>query len=199
MFIKIENGQPIGHPVTVENMRYLFPNFNFNQIITTHLANQIGFAIYEFTNPPPPNGIYKKLAEGTPSLNTDNGIYYQNWQIVDMNDIEKLEWDRSVAKSVRNERNRMLTASDWTQIPDAPITEAKREEYRVYRQELRDLSARSDFPHGVVRHATIEEFKRELVYPVTALTEQARAEFEQLEYISYLAKPANVLDVSYPT
>jgi hypothetical protein len=36
-------------------------------------------------------------------------------------------------------RNQELVDSDWTQLPDSPITEAKKEEWKVYRQTLRDL------------------------------------------------------------
>lgn len=43
---------------------------------------------------------------------------------------------------LRFERDRMLADTDWTQIPDAPITEDKRAEWREYRQELRDMPAK---------------------------------------------------------
>ena len=46
---------------------------------------------------------------------------------------EKLEGLRSV-------RNNLLTSSDWTQIPDASITNAKKEKWKTYRQELRDIT-----------------------------------------------------------
>ena len=40
---------------------------------------------------------------------------------------------------VRTERNKLLLASDWTQLPDAPLTEEKKQEWNMYRQELRDF------------------------------------------------------------
>ncbi|PIW54632.1 MAG: hypothetical protein COW16_10335 [Sphingomonadales bacterium CG12_big_fil_rev_8_21_14_0_65_65_10] len=39
----------------------------------------------------------------------------------------------------RGERDRRLAASDWTQLPDAPLTEAERAAWASYRQALRDL------------------------------------------------------------
>tara|TARA_Y100001963_G_scaffold102744_1_gene141422 strand:- start:217 stop:459 length:243 start_codon:yes stop_codon:yes gene_type:complete len=36
-------------------------------------------------------------------------------------------------------RNRKLQASDWTQLPDAPISESKKAEWETYRQALRDI------------------------------------------------------------
>jgi len=48
---------------------------------------------------------------------------------------------------LRSERNRKLTLSDWTQVPDAPVDQAA---WASYRQELRDLPANTDDPRDVV-------------------------------------------------
>lgn len=40
---------------------------------------------------------------------------------------------------LRRERDRLLTISDWTQMPDAPLDDTQRAAWRVYRQQLRDL------------------------------------------------------------
>lgn len=42
---------------------------------------------------------------------------------------------------LRRERDRLLAASDYTQMPDAPLTAAQRNAWRSYRQSLRDLPA----------------------------------------------------------
>jgi hypothetical protein len=41
-------------------------------------------------------------------------------------------------------RNKLLSDCDWTQVFDAPLTEAQRVEWRVYRQALRDLPSTTD-------------------------------------------------------
>lgn len=41
--------------------------------------------------------------------------------------------------SIISARNSKLFASDWTQLPDSPLSESKKEEWRVYRQTLRDF------------------------------------------------------------
>lgn len=41
---------------------------------------------------------------------------------------------------LRQFRNGRLAASDWTQTADAPLTDSKKEEWKVYRQELRDIT-----------------------------------------------------------
>jgi len=40
---------------------------------------------------------------------------------------------------VRQERNRILSQTDWTQIPDAPLSEEQKDQYKRYRTALRDL------------------------------------------------------------
>lgn len=53
--------------------------------------------------------------------------------------------------AVRSERNALLSASDWTQLPDSALPDSKKTEWATYRQALRDVpsnnssaSARSD-------------------------------------------------------
>ena len=46
-----------------------------------------------------------------------------------------------VQQKIRSARTSRLKASDWTQVPDASLTDAKKLEWRTYRQALRDLPA----------------------------------------------------------
>jgi hypothetical protein len=39
----------------------------------------------------------------------------------------------------RSTRNNLLNESDWTQLPNNPLTSEKQEEWNVYRQKLRDI------------------------------------------------------------
>ena len=39
----------------------------------------------------------------------------------------------------RSKRNNLLKESDWTQLPNNPLTAEKQEEWNVYRQKLRDI------------------------------------------------------------
>jgi len=48
----------------------------------------------------------------------------------------------------RQIRNDLLAMSDWTQLPDNALTDAKRAEWAIYRQALRDLDVNGDDPTG---------------------------------------------------
>ena len=50
------------------------------------------------------------------------------------------------AAAIRGERDRLLTATDWTQLPDAPLTAEQRQSWREYRQALRDAPASGALP-----------------------------------------------------
>jgi hypothetical protein len=51
-------------------------------------------------------------------------------------------WD-----NLRATRNAMLSGSDWTQVDDAPVDKAA---WAAYRQELRDLPAKTTDPFNPV-------------------------------------------------
>lgn len=53
------------------------------------------------------------------------------------------------AIEARQQRDRMLAASDWTQVADAPLTTTQRAAWAAYRQALRDVPAQAGFPGAV--------------------------------------------------
>jgi hypothetical protein len=40
---------------------------------------------------------------------------------------------------LRQQRDGRLKDSDWTQVPDSPLSDSKKTEWQTYRQALRDL------------------------------------------------------------
>jgi hypothetical protein len=53
-----------------------------------------------------------------------------------------------IAASARQDRNTRLSACDWTQLADAPVTEATRAAFAAYRQALRDISDTPNWPEA---------------------------------------------------
>lgn len=61
-----------------------------------------------------------------------NGSYrWEGYQWV--LDVEALQF------GIRAKRNALLRDTDWTQMPDAPLTEQQRTAWAIYRQSLRDV------------------------------------------------------------
>ena len=42
--------------------------------------------------------------------------------------------------ALRNYRNKLLADCDWTLIPSSPLSVSKQDEWKVYRQALRDMT-----------------------------------------------------------
>lgn len=50
------------------------------------------------------------------------------------------------AEMARAKRNRLLSACDWTQVADAPLTDQQLRAWNSYRQALRDITKQPGFP-----------------------------------------------------
>ena len=51
------------------------------------------------------------------------------------------EYTPDIDPILRSQRDGLLTESDWTQMPDSPLSDSKKAEWQTYRQALRDLPA----------------------------------------------------------
>lgn len=51
---------------------------------------------------------------------------------------------------IMQQRSNLLIGSDWTQIPNGPLTSEIQEQWAVYRQQLRDITSQSGYPFNVV-------------------------------------------------
>lgn len=50
-------------------------------------------------------------------------------------------------EKMRSERNALLAATDWTQMPDVP--QATKDKWAPYRQALRDVPQQAGFPDNI--------------------------------------------------
>ena len=48
----------------------------------------------------------------------------------------------------RDYRNNLLAQCDWTQSADSPLSDSKKDEWKTYRQKLRDLTKTADPKSG---------------------------------------------------
>lgn len=68
-------------------------------------------------------------------------------------DYENKVWINDSEKSIiqiSQNRLNLLQKSDWTQLPNGPLTEQQQEAWAVYRQELRDITSQSGYPFNVI-------------------------------------------------
>ena len=83
------------------------------------------------------------FADGVEQL---DGKWYTKYSVAEMDADAIAEKDASQAKAMRDQRTDKLSASDWTQVADAPVDKAV---WATYRQALRDITTQSGFPWTV--------------------------------------------------
>jgi hypothetical protein len=93
----------------------------------------------------------------------DDSLYYiQNNQPINFpekpNDSAVFDWVthqwvnnvNAQSSIVLNTRNKLLYETDWTQIPNNPLTVEQQQAWASYRQELRDITAQPGYPFNVI-------------------------------------------------
>lgn len=154
MFIQVKDGQPFGYPVTYENMRMVIPKDVVLPLIPlTKDVLPYGFALYEYAQVPEfPASDFKVVSEGQPVWTKDDlrGDYInQVWDVRDMTPEEEAKAIEDQWTIVIQDRNYRLWISDWSQLPDVPLTPEQVQEWRMYRQQLRDITQQTDPFHIV--------------------------------------------------
>lgn len=57
------------------------------------------------------------------------------------------EEENTTETDIRRHREALLSKSDWTQMPDSPLSDSKKTEWATYRQALRDITSHSNWPN----------------------------------------------------
>ncbi len=71
--------------------------------------------------------------------------WYSSQEDMDNDSEAQFAWnDARRASFLRWWRQHRLIASDWTQMPDSPLSAGVKEEWRIYREWLRNLPAQID-------------------------------------------------------
>ena len=84
------------------------------------------------------------VVNSLPNLNGSDLV--MGWTVQTMTPEQQNSATAAKAKAVRDERDKKLSDSDWTQLPDTPVDKTA---WASYRQELRDISKQTGFPWEV--------------------------------------------------
>lgn len=126
LFIKVVDGQIVDHPMLDTN---LMDVHHVTEITDQFLAEH-GYVRFERADVP--TGSTVVAVEGY-KLGED-GVARDNVITRELTQEEKInEW-------VRRPRDFFLAKSDWTQMPDSPLSAEKKAEWAAYRQQLRDMT-----------------------------------------------------------
>ena len=72
-------------------------------------------------------------------LESDESIIEGMYEAEKYKIIDGAAVEQTLEEDIRTPRNVLLAESDWTQLPDSPLTDAKKAEWAAYRSALRSL------------------------------------------------------------
>lgn len=132
-YIRVENNTVIGNPQELPTSYNNISNFNLmdNDGLKDH-----GWFPYRI--------VYAHV--------TNDMMLDKSDVVIEQNEVVEYQKTRSKTEqeinaeiqswwiTIRYTRNQKLLESDWTQLSDSPLTEIKKEEWKIYRQALRDIT-----------------------------------------------------------
>jgi hypothetical protein len=136
-YILVENNQIVGRPTQLPKNWANVSNFH---MFDNETLKQYGWYPYRFEVAQiGENQVY----DGSDFVIEENEVVeYQKVRNKTQQEIQQ-EIDDQWG-SIRYTRNELLTECDWTQLSDSPISEPKKEEWKIYRQALRDITLQPD-------------------------------------------------------
>lgn len=133
------NTETLEYPISEFEIRNRFPNISFS---ANNFEPPDPYVSVKEVEPPSNLTRIQRTILGVPKL--VKGEWIQTWEVVE---ISKEEQDASFIIAIdlqRGHRNGLLQRSDWTQLIDSPLSEAKKQEWATYRQTLRDFDYKTD-------------------------------------------------------
>jgi len=144
MYVKLNNGAVQRFPYTIQDLRQENSNTSFPVVLSDEML--AGFDVYPVSesNKPDTDRFSYAVKRSLPEM--VNGKWVVLWDVLAKSQAEIAEQNEHRAAEVRDSRNDKLSATDWTQIADAPLTAEQRAAWSSYRKSLRDLTAQPGFP-----------------------------------------------------
>jgi hypothetical protein len=148
MFVKTTNGQVSQYPYTVGDLRKDNPNVSFPKIIPDEAL--ASFGVFQIVEAPAP--VYdertQRLVTQQPAL--IDGRWTVTRAVVNKDQAQIENETNQKAANVRNQRDKLLSETDWTQLIDSPFSNDTNGVWQAYRQALRDVPQQEGFPFNVV-------------------------------------------------
>ena len=142
MYALTENNLAIEWPIV--NLSYRFPNISFPDPINEDKLPSGIVRLHIGIIPEYDQTAYRAVLNDPILINEK---WIRNYEIVKIS-AEEIEQLKLVLQTqIRDERNKKLIESDWTQLPDSPVDKLA---WAQYRQLLRDITLQTDFHLNVM-------------------------------------------------
>ena len=145
MYVLAPNQTVEIYPYSIGDLRRDNPNTSYPRNPSD--AVLASWNVFPVTDEPTP--AYNPATQNCNQVNPTliDGKWVMTWVVTPATPEQIAERTSAKESEVRQQRNALLSACDWTQLPDAPVPAAP---WAAYRQELRDVTAQAGFPWQVV-------------------------------------------------
>ena len=141
MYVLAPNAAVEKYPYSISDLRTDNPQTSFPAKPSDALLAEYGVFPVIRTDIPVVD-YTQSVIEADPHL--VNGEWVQAWTVTDRTAEEIAQIEADQWANVRSERNAKLAACDWTQLPDAPLSNIEMQQWATYRQALRDITTQTD-------------------------------------------------------
>lgn len=132
----------VRHIHDVEPTRWDEDNFCRVAKLTPEQIELFGVHQLKLVTPPYYDPATQTREHG-PALLVD-GVWTQNYIVSELDPEVAAKKAEAQWAVVRAERNKLIASTDWTQLPDAALTNVQTANWGSYRQALRDITTQSD-------------------------------------------------------
>ena len=135
-YVKVEDGSVSEFPYSIYQLKDDNPQVSFPEIVTDEIL--ASYNVYPVQPVPIPafDTLVEKLIRGNPTLSGTQWVETYTTSNID---------EHMAKRNVREERDRLLSETDWWASSDLTMTQAQTD----YRQALRDVPSQSGFPYSV--------------------------------------------------
>ena len=147
MLALIQDNQIEKYPLDSQYLREKFPQTSF--AIPLNAADLADYGVVEVETLPMPE--FDASAQRVVSKDPEfvDGKWVVGYDLVNRTQEEIDSDTNQLVVQEKSRRNALLSQSDWTQLPDNNLSDEEKESWKVYRQQLRDITEQSGFPHNI--------------------------------------------------
>ena len=138
-----------GEVISERDLYYKYPNISFPKPLTPYVIDTYGLEVILQGPQPQTTPPYETVVrQGIEEIKGKWFTKYVIGPIFNNQEDEeayRLNIDAQASESIKNTRNSLISKSDWMGCSDVIMSD----EWREYRQELRDITTQEGFPHNV--------------------------------------------------
>tara|TARA_B100000925_G_scaffold14420_1_gene10034 strand:+ start:7348 stop:7809 length:462 start_codon:yes stop_codon:yes gene_type:complete len=138
-----------GEVISERDLHYKYPNISFPKPLSLYVLDTYGLdAILEGPKPQTTPPYETVIRQGIEEI---DGKWFKKYAIGPIFNNEedkksyKLKIDTKASEDIRKTRNNLISESDWMGCSDVIMSD----EWKEYRQALRDIPEQEGFPHSV--------------------------------------------------